>query len=46
MLSRFRKPKEQEEILIRLALGDIDIIIGTHRLLQPDVVFKDLGWSS
>ncbi len=43
MLSRFRKPKEQEEILIRLALGDIDIIIGTHRLLQPDVVFKDLG---
>jgi len=43
MLSRFRKPKEQEDILIRLALGDIDIIIGTHRLLQPDVVFKDLG---
>jgi len=43
MLSRFRKPKEQEDILVRLAIGDIDIIIGTHRLLQPDVVFKDLG---
>ncbi|MBI3160401.1 MAG: transcription-repair coupling factor [Chloroflexi bacterium] len=43
MLSRFRSPAEQREILRRLALGSVDIIIGTHRLLQPDVVFKDLG---
>lgn len=43
MLSRFRTPKEQDEILIRLLLGNVDIIIGTHRLLQRDVVFKDLG---
>lgn len=43
MLSRFRSQSEQDEILIRLALGDVDIVIGTHRLLQTDVVFKDLG---
>ncbi len=43
MLSRFRTPKEQEEILVRLILGEVDILIGTHRLIQPDVVFKDLG---
>ncbi|HEX9012385.1 MAG TPA: TRCF domain-containing protein, partial [Anaerolineaceae bacterium] len=43
MLSRFRSPREQDEILRRLARGGIDIIIGTHRLVQPDVVFKDLG---
>ena len=43
MLSRFKSSSEQEEILIRLALGEIDIVIGTHRLLQPDVEFKDLG---
>ena len=42
-LSRFRTPKEQKEILARLAAGDIDIIIGTHRLLAKDVKFKDLG---
>lgn len=42
-LSRFRTPKQQEETLARLKLGQIDIIIGTHRLLQPDVHFKDLG---
>jgi transcription-repair coupling factor (superfamily II helicase) len=43
MLSRFRNPAQQREILLRLALGGIDIIIGTHRLLQDDVEFKDLG---
>ncbi|MBT1072042.1 transcription-repair coupling factor [Pelotalea chapellei] len=43
VISRFRTPKEQKAILERLKKGDIDIIIGTHRLLQKDVVFKDLG---
>ena len=43
MLSRFRKPKEQAEILRRLRRGDIDFIIGTHSLLGPRVEFKDLG---
>ena len=42
-LSRFRTAKEQKEVLSRLAAGDIDIIIGTHRLLAKDVKFKDLG---
>jgi transcription-repair coupling factor (superfamily II helicase) len=43
MLSRFRTPKEQDRIARALAVGGVDIIIGTHRLLQPDVEFKDLG---
>ena len=43
VLSRFRSPKEQKDILERLRKGNIDIIIGTHRLLQKDVAFKDLG---
>jgi transcription-repair coupling factor len=43
MLSRFRTPKEQEVILEKLRKGDIDIVIGTHRLLQPDVKFLNLG---
>ena len=43
MLSRFRSRKEQREILERLKRGKIDIIIGTHRLVQDDVEFKDLG---
>jgi transcription-repair coupling factor (superfamily II helicase) len=43
MLSRFRSDREQNEILNRLREGSVDIIIGTHRLLQQDVVFKDLG---
>lgn len=43
MLSRFRSHKEQKEILEKLGKGEIDIIIGTHRLLQKDVKFKDLG---
>lgn len=43
MLSRFRSPKEQTEILKRIAVGGIDIIIGTHRLLGSDVKFHQLG---
>ena len=42
-LSRFRTPKEQKDVLNRLATGDVDIIIGTHRLLAKDVKFKNLG---
>lgn len=42
-LSRFRSRKEQKEILERLEQGDVDIIIGTHRLLSKDVKFKNLG---
>ena len=43
MLSRFRNPKEQTKIVSDLGKGNIDIIIGTHRLISNDVVFKDLG---
>ncbi|MDD3295041.1 MAG: transcription-repair coupling factor, partial [Geobacteraceae bacterium] len=43
MLSRFRTPKEQKEVLEGVKTGRIDVIIGTHRLLQKDVIFKDLG---
>ena len=43
VLSRFRTHKEQKETLERLKKGNVDIIIGTHRLLQKDVAFKDLG---
>ena len=43
LLSRFRSPREQKEAIVKLALGEIDIVIGTHRLLQKDVVFRDLG---
>jgi transcription-repair coupling factor (superfamily II helicase) len=43
MLSRFRTASEQKKIVKQLERGEIDIIIGTHRLLQPDVKFKNLG---
>lgn len=43
MLSRFRSAAEQEEILLGLEAGEIDIVIGTHRLLQPDVDIPNLG---
>lgn len=43
VLSRFRSQKEQSDIIKRLAQGKIDVIIGTHRLLQDDICFKDLG---
>jgi transcription-repair coupling factor (superfamily II helicase) len=42
-LSRFRSPKEVKAVLAGLAAGTIDLVIGTHKLLQPDVKFKDLG---
>ncbi len=42
-LSRFRAPKEQRRILTQLASGEVDIVIGTHALLEPDIIFKDLG---
>ena len=42
-LNRFRTEKEQRDILEKLAKGEIDLIIGTHRLLSPDVKFRDLG---
>lgn len=43
LLSRFRTPKQQQEIIKNLKKGIIDIVIGTHRLVQKDVEFKDLG---
>jgi transcription-repair coupling factor (superfamily II helicase) len=43
VLSRFKTTKEQKAVLERLKKGEIDIVIGTHRLLQKDVAFKDLG---
>jgi transcription-repair coupling factor (superfamily II helicase) len=43
VLSRFRSPAKQAEILKRLAAGEVDIVIGTHRLLSKDVRFADLG---
>jgi len=43
MLSRFRSRREQQQVLERLRKGQVDIVIGTHRLLQKDVAFKDLG---
>ena len=43
MLSRFRSAKEQAQILEQVAEGKIDILIGTHKLLQADVKLKDLG---
>lgn len=43
LLNRFRTPKEQKNIVEKLKHGEIDIIIGTHRLLSSDVEFKDLG---
>ncbi|MBW2678953.1 MAG: DEAD/DEAH box helicase, partial [Deltaproteobacteria bacterium] len=42
-LSRFRKKGEQKKIVEGLKSGDIDIVIGTHRLLQKDIGFKELG---
>ena len=43
VLSRFKSKKETSEVLAKLAEGQIDIVIGTHKLLQADVKFKDLG---
>lgn len=43
LLSRFRSAKEQKEIVKRVESGEVDVVIGTHRLLSKDVRFKDLG---
>lgn len=43
VISRFKTPKETANILRRLKRGDVDIIIGTHRLISKDVEFRDLG---
>jgi transcription-repair coupling factor (superfamily II helicase) len=43
LLSRFRSAKEQKEIVKRVESGEIDVIIGTHRMLSKDVRFKELG---
>jgi transcription-repair coupling factor (superfamily II helicase) len=43
MVSRFRSKAEQKEALTDLAAGKVDIIVGTHRLLSKDVLFRDLG---
>ena len=42
-LSRFVSPAEQKKTLARVATGDVDILVGTHRIIQKDVKFKDLG---
>ena len=42
-LSRFRTPKETRQTLKKMASGNVDIVIGTHKLLQKDICFKDLG---
>jgi len=43
MLSRFRSPREQKAVLEGLRTGTVDVVIGTHRLLSKDVVFRDLA---
>ncbi len=42
-LSRFRTKREQQATLAALAAGQVDVVVGTHRILQKDIVFKDLG---
>lgn len=43
MLNRFRPPKEQKAIVEKVGLGEVDLLIGTHRILSKDVEFADLG---
>ena len=43
MLSRFKKPREAAEIMRKTARGEVDILIGTHRLLSKNIKFRDLG---
>ncbi len=43
LLSRFRSPSQQAEIIEKLKRGDIDMVIGTHRLISKDIKFRDLG---
>ena len=42
-LSRFVSPAEQKKILFKLMMGEVDILVGTHRIIQKDVKFKNLG---
>lgn len=43
MLSRFVAPAEQKKIIAALAQGKVDILVGTHRIIQKDIIYKDLG---
>ena len=43
LLSRFRSPKQQKETIRGVKNGTVDIVVGTHRLIQKDIIFKDLG---
>jgi transcription-repair coupling factor (superfamily II helicase) len=43
LLSRFRTKREQQNVVRDLAAGTVDIVIGTHRIVQEDIAFKDLG---
>ncbi len=43
MLSRFRSPQEQQKVVDGIKSGSVDVVIGTHRLLNADITFKDLG---
>ena len=43
LLSRFRTANEQKQLIERLAVGECDVVVGTHRMLQKDIRFKDLG---
>ena len=43
LLNRFRTKKEQEEVIKKIKSGEVDVVIGTHRILSQDVEFKDLG---
>ncbi len=42
-MSRFVPPPEQKKTLVRVAAGEVDILVGTHRIIQKDIKFKDLG---
>ncbi len=43
LLSRFRTPQQQAEIINKLQRGDVDMVVGTHRLIQKDIKFRDIG---
>jgi len=43
VLSRFKSAKEQKEVIAKVASGHVDILIGTHKLIQSDIIYKDLG---
>ena len=43
LLSRYRTAKEQEKVIEKLRTGEVDVLIGTHRILSKDIHFKDLG---